>query len=177
MGSWAKRGRIYSANSSLDDFECSSVEAEFSQCGDEDEEVDEEEVSDNSCDSIFDSRRRIKHKCMDRFESSSRQKISKPEETFNHPMSPDRHMATSPSIIQDYGELSDIPNSLLNNSIPLSVSMLKSGALSINIPSEDIENLPLRSSASAETSQTRVERLDNQPSEEGATFFGVHKGQ
>lgn len=178
-GSRAKRGRIYSANSSLDDFECSRVEAEFSQCVDEDEEDYEEEVSDDSCDSIFDSRRLIKRKHtpnMDRFESSSRQKTSRPEETFNRPISPDWHMATSPSIIQDYGELPDIPDNLLNNSITPSVSMLMSDALSINIPIEDIENSPLRSPTLVETSRTRVERLDNLPSEEGATSFWSTQG-
>ncbi|CAG4970739.1 unnamed protein product [Parnassius apollo] len=101
-------------------------------------------------------------------ELSHRQKTSNqvPEETFTHPMSSDRHMSTSPSIIQDYGELPDIPDNLLNTSVPTSISMLISDATSINFPSEDIENLP---PATASLSQTRVVRLDDQPSGEGTS--------
>ncbi|CAB3232321.1 unnamed protein product [Arctia plantaginis] len=52
--------------------------------------------------------------------------------------------------------------------------MLMSDATSINFPSEDIENLPLKSplietSPTASLSQTRTVRLDDQPSPEGAT--------
>ncbi|CAG5032513.1 unnamed protein product [Parnassius apollo] len=161
-GSRAKKGRSFSADSSLDDFECSSEEAVFSQC------CDEEEVSDDSSDSIFDTRRPFRHKRMDRFLSPIRQKTSNqvPEETFTHSMSSDRHMSTSPSIIQDYGELPDIPDNLLNTSVPTSISMLMSDATSINFPSEDIENMP---PATASLSQTRVVRLDDQPSGEGAS--------
>ncbi|CAB3251335.1 unnamed protein product [Arctia plantaginis] len=177
-GSRAKKGRSFSADSSLDDFECSSEEALFSQSCDEEDESDEEEVSDDSLDSIFDIRCRVIHKRMDRFQSPSHQKTLKPvpEKTFTRPMSPDRHMATSPSIIQDYGEVPDIPDNLLNTSVTPSVSMLMSDVTSINFPSEDIKNLPLRSplivtSPTASLSQTRTVRLDDQPSPEGATSF------
>ncbi|KPJ06059.1 hypothetical protein RR48_14501 [Papilio machaon] len=59
------------------------------------------------------------------------------------------------------------------NSITPSVSMLMSDALSINIPIENIENSPLRSPTSVETSRTRVERLDNLSSEEGGSFWST----
>lgn len=56
---------------------------------------DDEEVSDDSCDGIFNTRRRITQKRVDRFESPTCQKNSKPEETFTRPLSPNRHMSTS----------------------------------------------------------------------------------
>ncbi|CAG9571427.1 unnamed protein product [Danaus chrysippus] len=103
-----KKARKISTDSSLEDFVYSSEEAAFSQCCDEDDVSRGEEGSDNSDDSIFETRRRNRR---DKLQPPECQKSSEQvhnlllcdreernKEKLTQEVSTDYQMDTSPSI-------------------------------------------------------------------------------